>query len=161
MAREVARDLAQSGLFRDVQLVTDPSAAREYDLVLSGTLKSTEFDIYASSYMLGFVGVILWMIPIPVGRDAATVAIDFQLSDRAGEPIWSYSMSERAGKLFTLYNSSGESTSSQFRIEIKRYGSNKLGIDGDSFWAYHAEALREGMGEMKSSLADSLSESGP
>jgi hypothetical protein len=55
-----------------------------------------------------------------------------------------------------MYNSAGESTSSSFRIEIKRYGGNNLGIDGDSLWAYHAEALRAALGEAKESLASHL-----
>ena len=58
--------------------------------------------------------------------------------------------------MFTLYNSAGKSTSSQHRIEIKKYGSNDFGIDGNSYWAYHAEALRSGMAGAKASMAEAL-----
>ena len=156
MAREIARDLEASGLFREVRFASDPAAAAGCDLVLSGTLRSTEFEIYASSYLLGAAGVLLWILPIPLGKDAATVAIDLELRDAAGSAVWSHAFSERASRLFTLYDSSGKSTSSRYRIEITRYGSNRLGIDGDSLWAYHAEALRKGMGGVKESLATAL-----
>jgi hypothetical protein len=108
--------------------------------------------------MLGPAGVLLWFLPIPIGKDAATVAIDLEVRDSAGTALWSRSFAERASRLFTLYDSGGESTSSQYRITITRYGSNDLGIDGDSFRAYHAEALRKGMGDVKESLATALPE---
>ncbi|HXV35572.1 MAG TPA: hypothetical protein VEC18_00390 [Myxococcota bacterium] len=156
IAQQIASDLQRSGLFRQVEFVSDEKSASEHDLVLRGVLRSTEFDIFASSYMLGMPGVLLWFLPIPIGKDAATVAIDLTLQDDSGDTLWSYSFSERAGKLFTLYNSAGKSTSSRYRIEIKRYGSNDLGIDGNSYWAYHAEALRRGMEKAKISLAETI-----
>lgn len=156
IAAEIARDLRESGLFHEVHFTPDPAIAASYDLVLAGTLRSTEFDIYATSYMLGAPGVLLWFLPIPLGKDEATVAVDLELRNAAGSPLWSHSFEERASRLFTLYNSSGGSTSSRYRVEIKRYGSNPIGIDGDSVWAYHAEALRRGMAGVKGSLATAL-----
>jgi len=156
LAQEIAKDLQGSGLFRKVEFVADEARANDYDLVLRGTLRSSEFDIYATSYMLGMPGVLLWFLPIPIGKDAATVAIDLSLEDPSGATLWSHSFSERADKIFTLYNSAGKSTSSRYRIEIKRYGSNDLGIDGDSYWAYHAEALRRGMAGAKASMVEAL-----
>jgi len=156
IAQEIASDLQRSALFRHVTFVSDEESANEHDLVLRGILRSTEFDIYVSSYMLGIPGVLLWLLPIPLGKDEATVAIDLRLEDDSGETVWSYSFSERASKIFTLYNSAGGSTSSRYRIEIKRYGSNDLGIDGNSYWAYHAEALRRGMAGAKASMAEEL-----
>ena len=152
-AKEIARDLERSGMFQSVQFAPTEGDAADADLLLSGALRSTEFAIYASSYMLGPAGVLLWLLPIPLGKDQATVSLELTLRDRTGTTLWSLSPSKSASKLFTLYNSSGESTSSPYRIEIKRYGSNELGIDGNSLWAYHAEALRAAMGEAKASLA--------
>jgi hypothetical protein len=157
-ALEIARDLEQSGLFREVRFAATEADATGTDLVLSGALRSTEFDVYASSYMLGIVGVLLWLVPIPVGKDKATVSLELTLRDQTGTQVWSHASSRTASKFFTLYNSGGESTSSPFRIEIKRYGSNKLGIDGDSLWAYHAEALRAALGEAKASLATHIAQ---
>jgi hypothetical protein len=156
LAQEIARDLQHSGLFRQVEFVSNEEEASEHDLVLRGILHSTQFDISFSSYMLGMPGVLLWLLPIPLGKNAATVAIDLNLEDNSGETVWSHSFSERADKLFTIYNSGGGSTSSRYRIEIKRYGSNDFGIDGNSNWAYHAEALRHGMEEAKTSITETL-----
>jgi hypothetical protein len=158
LAKAVARDLGESGLFREVHFARLEADLSAYDYSLSGTLRSTEFDVYASSYMLGVAGVLLWLIPIPVGRDKAIVSLDLAMRDGSkGGDVWAYSGSGSADKLFTLYNSEGESTSSPYRVSIKRYGSNRLGIDGDSLWAYHAEALRAVAQEVKTSLATYLS----
>lgn len=156
IAKQIARDLSSSGLFADVWFASTESATSGADLVLSGSLRSTEFDVYASSYMLGAAGVLLWYLPLPVGRDKATVSMDLILRDRAGRELWSHPVSKSASKIFTMYNSTGESTSSRYRITIKRYGSNDLGIDGNSLWAYHAEAVRAAVGEAKSSMAEYL-----
>jgi len=156
IAAEIARDLGGSGLFREVRFTPDPADAACCDLVLAGTLRSTQFDIYATSYLLGAPGVLLWLLPIPFGKDEATLDVELELRNAAGVRLWSQAFSERASKLFTLYNSSGASTSSLYRIEIKRYGSNAIGIDSDSIWAYHAEALRRGMAGVKRSLATAL-----
>ena len=157
-ALEIARDLDQSGMFREVRFAPTEADATGADLVLSGALRSTEFDVYASSYMLGIVGVLLWLVPVPVGKVKATVSLELTLRDQTGAQVWSHASSRTASKLFTLYNSDGESTSSPYRVEIKRYGSNDLGIDGDSLWAYHAEALRAVVGEAKASLATHLAQ---
>jgi len=157
-AQEIARDLGESGMFRQVKFAASEADAPDADLFLSGALRSTEFDIYFTSYMLGMAGVLLWFLPIPMGKDKATVSLDLVLRDRAGNTLWSHSSKQQASKMFTMYNSAGESTSSEYRIEIKRYGGNKLGIDGDSLWAYHAEALRAALGDAKESLALHLAE---
>jgi hypothetical protein len=52
-----------------------------------------------------------------------------------------------------MYNASGAPVSNRMRLEIKRYGSNDEGIDGDSLWAYHASAIRSGMEPVKRSLS--------
>lgn len=157
-AQEIARDLGESGMFRHVKFAASEADAPDADLFLSGELRSTEFDIYFTSYMLGIAGVLLWFLPIPMGKDKATVSLDLTLRDRAGNTLWSHASEREASKMFTMYNSGGESTSSEYRIEIKRYGGNDLGIDGDSLWAYHAEALRAALGEAKESLAKYLAE---
>jgi hypothetical protein len=108
--------------------------------------------------MLGMAGVLLWLLPIPIGKDQATVSLELTLRDGNGTRLWSHSSNQTASKVFTLYTAGGESTSSRYRINITRYGTNKLGIDGDSLWAYHAEALRAALGESKVSLAEYLAE---
>jgi hypothetical protein len=151
----IARDLERSNLFREVRFLQDSSEADDFDLVLNGKLRNTEFDVYVSSYMLGMPGVLLWLLPIPVGRNAASVEIELELTDRSGRRLWSEKAIGRAGKFFWLCNSQGE-VSGEFGLDIYRYGRNSEGIDPDSLWAYHAAALRRAMGNVKESLRRSI-----
>jgi hypothetical protein len=157
MAKAIANDLRGSELFSDVQF--GPEGSRTTDYVLTGTLRSTQFDLNATSYMLGMAGVLLWFVPIPVGSDVAEVRIDLALRDRQGNTVWQFPLQGSGRGLFTMY-SPGAPISSQFNLEIDHYGSNDKGIDGDSLWAYHADALRSGMGEAKASLSAFLNQTG-
>jgi hypothetical protein len=157
IAEAIATDLRASGLFSEVTVAGATSPVTGDAYVLEGDLQSSEFDILASSYMLGPVGVLLWLLPIPCGGNAATVDADLRLRDPQGEVVWQDELSARRRRIFTLYNSFGAPISSRFKLEVKRYGSNDEGIDGDSLWAYHASATRSGMDEVKRSLAAFLS----
>jgi len=153
IAQAIADDLRSSGLFREVLFsgATGTEAGDGY--VLEGDLRSTEFDQFATSYMLGMAGVLLWILPVPCGAHAAIVEADLRLKDPQGRIVWEDTLSGRGRRIFTMYNSGGAPVSSRMRLEIKRYGSNSEGIDGDSLWAYHASATRLGMEEVKRSLA--------
>ncbi|MDC1294939.1 hypothetical protein N8077_01190 [Myxococcota bacterium] len=152
----VSKDLKLSGLFEDVVFVETGAVPDGADFVLEGTLKSTEFDSYATSYMLGMPGVLLWFVPIPIGGNAGVVDADLRLLDREGNEVWAGPLSGRGSKWFTLYNSGGAAISSRFSLEIAKYGRNSEGIDGESLWAYYASAIRSGMADVKSSMAESL-----
>lgn len=153
MASAIADDLRASGLFSEVRLLSAAEEPLAGSYVLDGELKSTEFDVNATSYMLGIAGVLLWILPIPCGWETGDVDADLRLSDPDGHVVWRGDLSGRGQRIFTLYNSGGAPVSSRYRLEIKRYGSNDEGIDGDSLWAYHASAIRSGMGTLKQSLA--------
>lgn len=159
MAEAIANDLRQSGLFEEVRFV--PEGEGDGDYVLAGKLRKTEFDVNATSYMLGMAGVLLWLVPIPIGSNSAEVHIDLVMRDRAGQTVWQYPLRGDAGQWFTLYNSGGAPVSNRLALEIKRYGSNDKGIDPNSLWAYHADALRGGMAEAKASLAQYLATQRP
>jgi hypothetical protein len=157
MAKAIADDLRQSNLFSDVQFVPEGTGTADY--VLGGSLRSTEFDVNATSYMLGPAGVLLWLVPIPIGSNTADVTIDLLLRDSQGNVVWQFPLKGNGRRVYTLYNSGGAPISNVLSLEINRYGSNDKGIDGDSLWAYHADALRSGMGEAKASLASFLASS--
>jgi hypothetical protein len=156
MAKRIADDLRQSNLFSDVQFV--PEGAGSADYVLGGLLRSTEFDVNVTSYMLGPAGVLLWLLPIPVGSDTADVVIDLMLRDAQGNLVWQFPLNGNGRRIYTAYGI-GAPVSNVISLEIAHYGSNDKGIDGDSLWAYHADALRSGMGEAKASLAAFLASS--
>jgi hypothetical protein len=48
------------------------------------------------------------------------------------------------------------SISSPYRARIHHFGENSKGIDPDSLWAYHADAMRSGMRSCRESLAQFL-----
>lgn len=158
--RTVADDLRSSGLFEDVLFIGANEETPACDYVLEGKLSSTEFDVYATSYMLGFVGVALWFLPIPMGANAANVEADLRLLNASGDVVWTDMLKGRRSKWFSMYTSGGASISSQYSLEITKYGSNDEGIDEKSLWAYHASAIRSGMESVKQSLATALAEVG-
>lgn len=151
MALAMAEDLKQSDLFSSVVFV--PEGTPDADYTLHGTLRSSEFDVNITSYMLGMAGVLLWILPIPNGSNTADVVIDLELRDRAGQTVWTFPLKGHARKIFMLYTSTGAAISNRLTLEIVKYGDNDKGIDPRSLWAYHADALRSGMGEAKTSLA--------
>lgn len=151
MCDAIAADLAKSDMFKDVKVVADEQVS-DFDFVLAGELKSTPFDRSITSYMFGAPGVLLWIIPMPIGKNEAAVNIDLKLKDRDGKEVWTYTLTEESRKLFTMYHSV-EYPTTIFGLEITSYGSNNEGIDPESIWAYHASALRKGMAGAKRSLA--------
>jgi len=58
MARATARDLDESGIFREVRFASSEDGAGDADLLLVGSLDSTEFDVFSTSYGLGIAGVL-------------------------------------------------------------------------------------------------------
>lgn len=156
VARTISDDLRQSGLFDEVVYIGNGPVPRKADFVLEGTLESTEFDIHVTSYMLGMAGVLLWFAPIPNGANGASVAAELRLVDREGDSLWNDRLEGRRSTMFSLYGPGVASISSTFSLEVRRYGSNDEGIDGDSLWAYHASAIRTGMEDVKTSLGAAL-----
>ena len=153
MSEVIASDLASSGLFREVRYIGNDPVPVDADYVLEGNLESTEFDVYTTSYMLGMAGVLLWLLPLPMGKNEATVDAELRLLDRSGQSVWSDKLEGEGSRIFTLYNSGGAPVTNRMMLEIKRYSRNDAGIDGDSLWAYHAAALRSGMSGIKASLS--------
>lgn len=156
-ADTIARDLRESGVFREV--VRDGESAgplRDY-YVLEGELLSSEFRVTFSSYMLGMAGVLLWLLPLPMGKNTAVVEADLRLQDPSGRIVWSGKLNGRGSKIFMIYNSAGAApTGDRNALEVTRYGGNDMGIDDNSMWAYYSEALRAGMAQVKASLCQSL-----
>jgi hypothetical protein len=153
MSEVISSDLAASGLFREVRYIGNDPIPPDADYVLVGKLESTEFDVYATSYMLGMVGVLLWILPLPIGKNKATVGAYLRLLDRSGQQVWAGELKGEGSRIFTLYNSNGAPVTNSMMLEIKRYSGNDAGIDGDSLWAYHAAALRSGMKGVKESMS--------
>jgi hypothetical protein len=158
LMQAVTADLSASGFFSEVRVIGDGLPPSDIDYVLEGTLQSTEFNLYTTSYMLGVAGVLLWFLPIPNQKQIGFVEIDLSLHDRSGAEVWADRLTGSGSRIYTMWNSGGGAISSRYSLEIKRYGKNREGIDGNSLWAYYASALRTGMGGVKESLALFLAE---
>lgn len=152
----VAKDLKSAHFFSEVRLIGDEPIEADVDYVLEGSLESTAFNVYTTSYGLGMAGVLLWILPIPMGQQEGNVEISLSLRDRSGQKVWSDRLIGEGSRFYTMYNSGGAGISSRYSLEIKRYGNNDEGIDGDSIWAYYASAMRTGMKDIKESLASFL-----
>lgn len=152
VSKAIADDLKSTGLFKEVRYIGDQPVPSDADLVLSGDLKTTALDTTFTSYCLGMVGVLLWILPIPMARTTGHVEAALKMTEPSGKEVWSDQLAGKSKRTYTMYNSAGKAISSVFSLEIKRYGKNKEGVDGDSFWAYHASALRGGMVDVKRSL---------
>jgi hypothetical protein len=155
VARTIADDLGASGIFRDVRFVEGEGALGDADLVLRGRLTSSAFEVWGTSYMLGIAGVYLWLLPIPVGGNAATMAATLSLQDRSGRELWRHALEGRARNWFTLYGRRARDESG-YKVAVLRYGENDRGIDPESRWAWHAQALREAMMAVRGPLAEAV-----
>ncbi|MBX3025976.1 hypothetical protein KF840_13800 [bacterium] len=152
LARAVAADLAAARLFDGVELAASPPP--DADLVLGGTIVSTRFVSSTTAYLLGAPGLLLWLTGLPNGRDTVEMAIDLALRDRDGVVLWQYPLRAEASRVVTLYTGGGHQLSTGAGgLSIPRYGDNDKGIDPDSLWAFHSEALRAGMAAARRSLA--------
>jgi hypothetical protein len=152
LMKAIARDLESTDFFSEIRLICDEPPGDDVDYVLEGSLESTAFNVYMTSYGLGIVGVVLWLVPLPIGQQEGNVEIALRLRDRSGKEVWTDRLVGEGSRIFTFYNSGGAPISSRYSLEIKRYGSNDEGIDGDSIWAYYASAMRTGMKDVKESL---------
>lgn len=150
----IAKDLKSLGIFSDVRFSKNTQEIESADYVLSGTLKDTTYEQNMSSYMLGAPGVLLWLLPIPMSNNHAKIKLSLELHNERGERIWAHEIDSTAGDFFTMYGATGPKFVSS--SIIYGYGSNDIGIEPDSIYAWHAEALRIGMEKAKNSLISEL-----
>jgi hypothetical protein len=159
VSKSIAEDLNSTGLFKEVRYIGDQAVPSDADFVLSGELNTTALNTSFTSYMLGMVGVLLWILPLPMGRTTGNIEASLKMSDSSGKEVWSHQLKGKSKRTYTMYNSGGKAISSVYSLEIRRYGKNNEGVDGDSYWAYHAAALRAGMVDVKERLFKALNAS--
>jgi len=103
-ARAIADEFRNAGVFSSVSLV-DGNGSASADLVLSGTIRSTDWRRTRTTYMLGPVGVILWILGAPMGENSNTVELDVQVAPASdpGRPSWQYSMQFKDEHVVGIY----------------------------------------------------------
>ncbi|KAA3636223.1 MAG: hypothetical protein DWP92_09910 [Armatimonadetes bacterium] len=157
-SRAIAADIKNDRLFRNVRVGDSQSSSERF--VLSGTLIRTPLRNSVTSYGLGFVGVILWFLPIPVGRQSAEVELRLALTDtHSNEVIWHDTVQANVSRMYMLYTSSamiyGRKGAFSFNL-IPPPGESR--VDKRSLYSWHFEALRRGMVSARQSLRKSLSQ---
>lgn len=103
-ARAIADELQHAGIFVSVSMVEAAGAAKP-DLILSGTLRSTNWRQSYTTYGLGPVGPLFWIFGAPMGKATNTVEMDLQLTP-ANEPsrvLWRFAMQFEDSHLFGIY----------------------------------------------------------
>ena len=102
-AMAIANELRHAGIFSRVALAESPST--KPDLVLSGTIRSTNWRRSYTTYGLGPIGPLFWILGAPMGKATNTVAMDLQLTP-ANDPsrlVWQFTMDFEDSHLFGVY----------------------------------------------------------
>ena len=106
-ARATADELRNAGVFSAVSLGEGAGA----DLVLDGTIRATGWKRARTTYMLGPVGVIFWILGLPMGENTNTVEMDLQLAPASApaKPVWQFTMQFKDEHLVGIYYGREES----------------------------------------------------
>ncbi len=156
-AKTVAEDLSASGLFQEVEYVAE-GEIEDHRYVLRGTLTETPLRNSVTSFGLGMAGVLLWLLPVPMSKTTAEIALDLSLTDNeTSEVIWEQHLESEIHRYITLYTSSamvyGRGGAFSFNL-VPPPGDSK--VDRRSLFSWHFEALRRGMLHSKGDLANAL-----
>jgi hypothetical protein len=108
-AMAIANELRHAGIFSTVAFTE--SLTTKPDLVLSGTIRSTNWRRSYTTYGLGPMGPLVWILGAPMGKATNTVAMDLQLAPQ-NEPsraMWQFTMEFQDSHLFGIYYGMEES----------------------------------------------------
>jgi len=92
-ARALADEIREANIFSNVTLSESPTPPPG-DYVLRGRLHSTRWERRLTTYLLGPLGTVLWMVGLPMGETTTEVEMDLRLSP-AGDPsqvLWRFAM---------------------------------------------------------------------
>lgn len=154
-AEAIAIDLASTGYFKEVRYIGNKPVPADADYVLGGSLTGTPYDTNISSYMLGFVGVLGWIAPIPMQSTDVKVTADLYMINKETGAQFQYDFNGSANRWYTMYGSKG-ALSSRMTFNTRPYKSNKHGIDTNSAWSFYAASLREATNQLKVELREDL-----
>ena len=102
-AMAIANELRHAGIFSTVAF--SESLTTKPDLVLSGTIRSTNWRRSYTTYGFGPIGPLFWILGAPMGKATNTVAMDLQLAP-ANDPsraVWQFTMEFEDSHLFGIY----------------------------------------------------------
>lgn len=92
-ARALADEIREANIFSTV-ILSEGQTPPPGDYVLRGHLHSTKWERRLTTYLLGPLGTVFWMIGFPMGETTTEVEMDLRLTP-AGDPsqvLWSFAM---------------------------------------------------------------------
>ena len=92
-SKAVAAELANAGIFSSVKFSEDASQ-HSADVVFRGRLRSTDWKRRLYTYLLGPVGVVFWIVGLPMSETTTGLEMELRLTP-ASEPekvLWSMTM---------------------------------------------------------------------
>ncbi len=104
-SRAMADEIREAEIFSSVTFVDQDQPVPSSDFVLQGRLYSTQWKRRVSTYLLGPVSTLFWMVGLPLGTIETEMELDMQLT-KAGEPnnvLWSFAMEFQAQETDGLY----------------------------------------------------------
>ena len=92
LAKAIAASLRRSKLFENVYFSYGPG---DSDLLVTGTMLSTDYQGKMYSYGLSFAGAYLWFFGLPAGSSYTQLALELQLKKAdTKEMLWDYSFNK-------------------------------------------------------------------
>lgn len=108
LAKATTVELRQTGLFHDV-FVTDRATDPGAQLLLRGTIISTDWDATRYSYLLGGDGVIFYVFGLPIGSVKDTLKLKLELVDpQSSQVLWNAEVDRDYAKTEGIYYNFGE-----------------------------------------------------
>lgn len=93
-SRALADEIREAGVFSSVTFAEEKTAAPPADLIMRGRLRSTRWERAITTYLLGPLGTVFWILGLPMGNTTTMVQMDLQLTP-ASDPskvLWSFTM---------------------------------------------------------------------
>lgn len=103
-AEATAAELRESGVFSSVEFAESIDALSS-DLVVQGSIRSTNWERRLHTYFLGPFGSLLWIIGIPMGEATTSLELDLRLTPATdlSKAAWSMSMEYQGKKWDSPY----------------------------------------------------------
>ena len=92
-AQSIAAELNQAQIFSSVNFVKD-EGQQPADLTFRGRLRSTDWNRRLYTYLLGPVGVVFWMVGLPMSETTTDLELDLQLTpiNDPSKVLWNMTM---------------------------------------------------------------------
>jgi len=112
LAKAVVVSLQRSGLFKDVFFTFGGEKANA-DLIIKGSIVSTDYIGKIYSYGLSIEGPLLWFIGLPCGSSYNKLSLEITLNDKKPAKVWSYNFTKEKRIVQGMYY--------RFGYDVKSY----------------------------------------